>query len=644
MARMKSALGSSLMRALFTGGADRRNRKAAECSLLGVAFALLLSSCGAAGASSETTLPSLPALTSPGTVQVHKDVTNSVGAPAVFNLGSSPNMSLTRPLFISKSGFLVGAEINGNHSDIFERTEPLANWNFVGSIPGTVTQLDFDTLDFGFALVGTGIFSTDSLYSTSDGGRHWALVSTGKFVQVHFFNSRNGIALANPASGPGLGAEILITSDGGLSWTREPASELSKVSLFGSNYAGFSFVSTEVGWMAVGGQPSAGSEEKWLFRTVNGGRSWTQIANSPSFSSPETTLHASSGLPMGGYMDQVRFESPSSGYLILAHVGVLKTVDGGINWTGEQLLPGGGHRSTRIADIATATPFGGIAVTEAGSIWNQANSGAVWEKIYPPYRAASVSYSSGKIEISTGKGRVLALGGNSPTASKVLGNFGANTESVDIVPNGEIVITSTAIEIRQSGNGWTKMPVPGVQQINCGRFLNASVGLFAPGPLSAMLEATLSGGRSWTKIPLPFLPISLDPLSATNWWAIGEVLGPPIPNPYKKNLHTRTYALYHTANAGRSWTEYQTRWGASGILVGVNFYSPSVGYAWTENTLFATTDGGSTFVSRQLPSNQMIPNPASLATGSGGRAWMVTNSYPVFETKDSGASWSAMRQ
>jgi photosystem II stability/assembly factor-like uncharacterized protein len=423
------------------------------------------------------------------------------------------------------------------------------------------------------------------------------------------------------------------------------------MSLLSGNYVGFSFASNEIGWLAFGGQPGAGSEEKWLFRTVNGGRSWTEVASSPpltnpSFSSPETTLPDSFSLPLNGYLSQIRLITPSLGYIALARGGrgdVLKTVDGGIHWTGEQLLPANNFRSTSISEIAT-TPFGGVALTAAGSIWNQANSGAAWKEIYPPYRATSISYGSGKLDITTEKGRVIALGSNPSGASTVLGNFGINTGEVDIVPGGEVVVTNTAIEIKRSGKGWAKIPVPVGWQINDGRFLSGSVGLIVPGPLSAALEATLNGGQSWTKIPLPFLPFSIDPISATNWWVVGEVLGPLVPNPYKKNIHIRTYALYHTTNAGRSWTEYKTNWGSVTGLIGVNFYSSSVGYAWTQNTLFATTDGGKTFVSRQLPDNQAIPNPTSLATGSGGRAWIVSDSYPVFETKDSGASWSALGQ
>lgn len=507
-----------------------------------------------------------------------------------------------------------------------------------------MTQLDFDTLNSGFALVGASIFSPDSLYSTSDGGRHWTLVSKGKYVQVHFFNDQYGVAVSNPPNGPGPGAEILTTSDGGRSWTKEPSSPLSKTSLFGSTYSSFSFISNEVGWLAIGGQPSAGSEEKWLFRTVDGGRNWTQVASTASVSSV-TTAATSAGLPIGGYLNQVRFVSPSKGYMVLARGGrgsVLKTTDGGIHWAGEQLIPSNGYRSTSIEEISTTTPYGEIVVTELGSIWNKANRGAAWQQIYPPYRALSISYRSGKIDISTEKGRVLALDSSASTASKLLGNFGINTEAVDIIAGGEIAITSSAIEIKRSDSGWTKIPAPPVKQINDGRFISASIGLIAPGPSSAALDATLNGGKSWTKVPLPFIPFSPDPLSATNWWVVGEVLGPLVPNPYKKDIHVRTYALYHTTNAGRSWTEYKTTWGKSGILAGVNFHSPTIGYTWTQNTLLTTTNGGQDFVSHRLPDNQTLPNPTSLAVGGRGRAWMISEGYPVFETKSSGASWSSL--
>lgn len=627
----------------FRCGARSQKNKAARISFPGLVCALLLASCGTAGNSAGATSSTIPHLVSPGAVSVQKGVTNTVSSPAVFNLQSSPNMSLAGPLFISKSGFLVGAEVNGNQSEIFQRAKPSAKWSYVGSIPGKVAQIDFDSLNSGFALVGATIFSTDSLYSTSDGGRHWKLVSTGKYVQVHFFSSQNGVALASPPSGPSLGAEILITSDGGRSWTQQPSSGLSRVGVFGSNYASFSFISDKVGWLAIGGQPSAGSEEKWLLTTVNGGKSWTQVGSTPSLSSPAPTQPNSPGLPMGGYMSQVRFMTPSLGYLVLARGGrggVLKTVDGGLRWSGEQLLPSNDYRSTAIKEFAPSTPFGGIAITQAGSIWNQANTAAPWKEIYPPYRAMSISSGSGKIDISTEKGRILALGSNPSNPPKALGNFGVNTESVNIIPGGEIVITSTGIEMKPTGKAWVKVPGPAAQQINEGRFLSSSVGLVVPGPESSALDATLNGGRNWTKVPLPFLPFSVDPIASTNWWVIGEVLGPLVPNPYKKNIHVRTYALYHTTNAGRSWTEYKTSWGRSGILVGVNFSSSSVGYAWTESTLFSTTNAGKTFVSHRLPNNQLIPNPTSLISESGGRAWIVSDSYPIFETKDSGSTWS----
>lgn len=256
----------------------------------------------------------------------------------------------------------------------------------------------------------------------------------------------------------------------------------------------------------------------------------------------------------------------------------------------------------------------------------------------------SISYAFGKLGITTENGQVLMLNTNGFGGSSVLGKFGINTLAVDLVSSGEVVITNTAIEIRKSQGSWNKIPIPAGWQIIGGHFANASVGLIATSPRISALEATLNGGQSWTGIPVPFIPFSLDPLSETNWWVVGETSGPLVPNPYKKDVRVRTYALYHTINAGKSWTEFKANWGSLGVLVGAKFYSPLVGYVWTMNTIFFTSNGGATFVSHQLPDYQSIPNSSSLAVGTGGRAWIVADSYPVFETKDEGATWLAVDQ
>ncbi len=603
-------------------------------------------SCATAGSNASVQHPAtLPHLTGPGSVRVQKDVSTITSQPAVFNLDSSPTLSSGEPVFISKSGFLIEASINGNQSEIYKRMRPSANWTYVGSIPGVAVQLDFDTLDSGFALVGSSLFSANSLYSTSDGGRQWSLISTGNYVQMHFFDSRDGLAVTNPPVGLGLEPGILITVDGGHRWIRASGSALPQIGLIQSPYASFSFVSNEVGWLALGGQPGAGSQEKWLLKTLDGGQSWSLVAVTPGFSSSTTTAAITPALTMGGYLAQVRFVSYLVGYMALEEGppgAVLKTLDGGIHWKQQQVLPVNNFRSTNIAQIAPNTLYGGIAVTDFGSIWNQAKPGEAWKEVYPPYRAVSVSYGSGNLDVITEQGRVFAFGSDLSFAPKFLGNLGFKTEAINAVSNGVIVITSNPIDTWKSGKAWTKIPIPTGWQLNGGLFLSKSVGLVAQRLLNSALEATINGGHSWTLVPLPFVPFSLDPLSATDWWVIGEVSGPLEPNPYKKNVRVSTYSLYHTANAGRSWSEYETNWGSGTGLFGVKFYSSAVGYVWTQNAIFVTTNGGITFVSHQLPENQVIPNPSSLAVGSAGRAWIVSDSYPVFETKDFGANWSAV--
>lgn len=350
--------------------------------------ALLLSSCGGVSSNSHQAHGlSLPRLVSPGSIRQQENVTSTVSGAAVFKQGSNPNISSPISTFISKNGFLVEATADVKQSEIFGHAKPLSKWVYLSSVPGVVTQLDFDSVNSGFTLVQkAGDISVTSLYSTSDGGKHWKEVSSGEFVKVHFFDSQSGIAVSNPPGGPrpSHGPEILITTDGGHSWNVELPPALAQVSLSNNVYTSFSFVSKDGGWLALGGQPGAGSEEKWLFGTADGGHSWTRIASTPSLSSTVATLPASPGLPTGGYLKQIRFVSPTLGYLVLARGapgGVLKTVDGGIHWIWEQLLRSDDFRPTSIAELAPVTPVGGIAVTDTGSIWNQVSFGTPWKEV-----------------------------------------------------------------------------------------------------------------------------------------------------------------------------------------------------------------------------------------------------------------------
>ena len=619
------------------------------CAGLSLVFgALVLSSCGAVSYGSKTGPVSLPSLKSPGPVKLDTRVSSTVSTPAIFDPGTLQVVNLSGPTYISKTGFIVAAQIVGNQSVIFERNKPLAAWSHTGTIPGAVDQLDFYSLNGGFALASGsyGQFST-ALYSTANGGRSWSRVATKRFAQIHFFDTRNGVALMDPPAAIGIGGQIMLTTDGGHSWATGDPTSL-PIFAFGPGNASFSFVSRNIGWLAFGSQPGAGNEEKTLLGTIDGGQSWKEISSfGSSLPISLTSAPASVGLPLGGYLEQIRFVTTLVGYLVLAsgpHGAAFKTTDGGIHWNHTaQFLPSSNYRSTSITDLAPTTPYGGMAVTELGSLWNQASSGSPWTEIYPPYRAMSISERRGNIGIVTELGRVLSLGANSSAPPVTLGDFfGINTVGISLVQGGTVVLGNSAIESKQSGKGWKKRSLPPHWQVLDGHFASASVGLVVLGPRTQFIEATLDGGKSWTRIPTPFLPFALDPLSSTNWWVIGGVLGPSKPDSYNKKIFETSFNLYHTDNAGWSWNELKTTWGGTGGLSGVCFASDSIGYVWNQNTLFATTDGGVKFVGHQLPANQYLPGSSSLAVGSDGGAWLASDSYPIIETKDRGATWSPM--
>ena len=260
------------------------------------------------------------------------------------------------------------------------------------------------------------------------------------------------------------------------------------------------------------------------------------------------------GFPIGGYLEQVRFLGPSVGYMILGRGssgGVLKTVDGGVNWTGVQLLPTNDFRPTSISNLAPVTPCGGIAVTATGSIWNQASGGGNWKRIYPPYRALSISYHSGYLGVVTEHGRVLELATSNPGSPKLLGDFGLNTGSINLESGKVMLFTRNGIEINTTGTGWFLQRYPTGWHFLSGSIENGSVGITVRTPRTDAVEVTVDSGRNWKNVNLPFLPFSVDPLSPNNWWMIGVLSTPLVPNPYNKNISARTYSLYHTTNTGK---------------------------------------------------------------------------------------------
>ncbi len=131
------------------------------------------------------------------------------------------------------------------------------------------------------------------IYRTTDGGATWHLVyqntGTGAFMDaVNMFDPMNGVAVGDPVGGQWV---LLKTTDGGATWTSYGS--LSQTSNETGLNNSFKWIGTQSGWI--------GTDHPWIYRTTNGGTSWSAVpihSSSPTFSL--SFLNQSVGLAAGG--------------------------------------------------------------------------------------------------------------------------------------------------------------------------------------------------------------------------------------------------------------------------------------------------------------------------------------------------------
>jgi photosystem II stability/assembly factor-like uncharacterized protein len=168
------------------------------------------------------------------------------------------------------------------------RTIDGQNWDQVGTIEQHYSDLTFTSEMDGVYLLG------NTIYRTHDGGRKWEPVSTCKvqaeidgltknidceFSAVHFPSAQVGYVAAGSVYRKDL-FFVFKTTDGGASW--KPSN------IPGSEGAARAVVFTDPNTGSVlTGSPDSGR----LYRTTNGGQSWTGIGVSPGktmhFADPE---------------------------------------------------------------------------------------------------------------------------------------------------------------------------------------------------------------------------------------------------------------------------------------------------------------------------------------------------------------------
>lgn len=171
------------------------------------------------------------------------------------------------------------------------------------------------------------------VFKTRDGGGSWErMLSVGAdqpLAWMQFFDARRGLVLAGTRGNQLVASVLYSTSDGGAHW-RQRRLPIERGLLDRPVRQWLAFSDPDYGWYLAG----IGSESAALYRTTDGGATWTEVAR------VDELQPASHGLQLHGRKAGISFVNRNEGWIGSqgpGPPGVYHTVDGGQTWSLQQL-------------------------------------------------------------------------------------------------------------------------------------------------------------------------------------------------------------------------------------------------------------------------------------------------------------------
>lgn len=271
---------------------------------------------------------------------------------------------------------------SGTGGRVLRTTDGGTTWR-VDSIAGA-SALDLRAIhaasaDVAWALsAGPAEEGQAHIYHTTDGGAHWtrqwSTDTKGVFLDaIAYWDARHGIAMSDPLDGRFF---VLVTSDGGTTWTRVPPDRLPPTlageAAFAASGSCLAVQGSGKAWIGTGGGATAR-----VFRTMDRGRHWSVAATPVAAGSASAGIFsvafrdARHGVVVGGDYRQPHGRSDN----------VAVTHDGGRSWSRARgPLPSGYMSAVAYlpgarASTLVAVGLGGTALsTDDGQSWRMVDS------------------------------------------------------------------------------------------------------------------------------------------------------------------------------------------------------------------------------------------------------------------------------
>ncbi len=486
----------------------------------------------------------------------------------------------------------------------------------------TVAKIVVDPTDANVAYAAVGNVGSNKayipgtgIYKTTNGGTTWTNTTTSITTQDSF--SDVAIDPSNPsivyaAVGPWYGSSnsgIYESTNGGTSWsllTNFPnGTSIGRISL--------AVAPSNPSVIYAAAEDAATGKLAELEVSTDGGNSWTNLSNTPNF--PNTQGDYDLTLAVSPTNSSVVYAGGAAGPAFGGPAAIIVSTDGGSSWTDLDLTKG-----TAVTPHADHHAFafdanGNLLDGDDGGIFrlDTSTSSILWSDLNG--NLSTIQFNSISIDPTTGN----VIGGSQDNGTDLYNQAAGTWTATDGGDGGQTVFATSSLVYHVGPVG--------------------SLGA------SGFFEVSNDGGNTWTgattglnaQDPMNFYPtFSVDPT-----------------NPDRVLFGSNQ--IYQTTNAASSWTALTSTggggWNPNGYAVDAiglasdskTIYAATGGEFTPSSRIFVSSDGGTTWTERDLPSgsgrvNQIIVDPNNAQT-----AYAVISTFGgghVFETTNGGQTWT----